>query len=344
MAVHLANILSTRLETSALVCTRHSGILEKDISDSVKFKCLHKRRTLDFKAITGLRKFIKANKINIIHAHSTSFFIATLLKIRYPSLKIIWHDHYGYRYKSLPKDNIALLICSNFFKKIISVNEKLKHWAEKHLFCKDVFYVQNFSIKAKNRKSETTIKLKGQSKAFKIIHVANLRPEKDHITALQAIKILSEESLNITYHLIGGFDINSEYYKNILEYIDDNNLKNHVFIYDSQSNISGLLQQANVGILSSVSEGLPVSLIEYAQSKLPVIVTDVGQCKSVVGDFAKVIDVKDYRGLSEAIKDYLNNPCTASTKATKLFNKISKEYNPENIINKIISIYTSALK
>ncbi len=341
MAVHLANILSTKIDFSCLVCTRRSGILEKDLLDSVKFKCLHKRSSLDLKAISTLSNFIKTNKINIIHAHSTSFFIATLIKLRHPKLRVIWHDHYGMSDKLDERPVKFLKLASNFFQHIISVNDKLKTWAQQNLNCSHVTYIQNFSLNNENEKFETAIKLKGNPESFKVIHIANLRPQKDHITALKAIKKLSQESLDITYHLFGGYDQNSEYYKKIISFIEENKLGKSVFIYGSQSNISGLLKQADIGILSSISEGLPVSLIEYAQAKLPVIVTDVGQCKEVVGGFASVINPKDFDALAFAIKNYLENQNNAKSKAEKLYDKVSKEYNPEHIIDRIINIYTT---
>ena len=51
------------------------------------------------------------------------------------------------------------------------------------------------------------------------------------------------------------------------------------------------LHGADCGVLSSVSEGLPVSLLEYGMAGLPVIVTDVGQCAEVVGNgrFGRVV-------------------------------------------------------
>ncbi|WP_454245066.1 glycosyltransferase family 4 protein [Psychroflexus sp. MBR-150] len=344
MAVHLANILSTKLTTSALVCTRHTGILEKDLNKQVKFKCLYKKRALDFKALIRLSKFIKAHKINIIHAHSTSFFIATLLKIKYPKIKIVWHDHYGFS-DNLEERPIAVLkLSSIFFNHIISVNEKLKSWALQHLLCKNVTYIQNFSLKNNNSQSISKLRLKGNAKAIKIIHIANLRPQKDHLTALKAIKRVLDKSYIVSYHLVGGYDLNSEYYKDIINFIQDNNLEDNVFIYGSQSEISNLLKQADIAILSSISEGLPVSLIEYGQAQLPVIVTDVGQCKDVVGNHAKIIDAKDDEGLSDAIKYYIENPKEATSYAIKLRKKISKEYDPEFIINKVINIYTKALK
>lgn len=343
MSVHLANTLSDKVNFSSLIATRHSGILENDILPSVKFCCLNKTSALDLRALFKLKKFVKKYHIDIIHAHSTSFFLATQLKIIYPKIKIVWHDHYGFRHNTSIYQNTPLLFCSSFFSQIIAVNHKLKTWANQNLWCANVDYLQNFSLNLKKNKLLSKVNLKGNESAFKIIHVANLRPQKDHLTALKAIKQLVDQGIDLSYHLIGNYDEESLYYKKIVEFIKYNHLSNHVFIYGSQNDISSLLDQSNMGILSSVSEGLPVSLIEYAQAKLPVVVTDVGQCKDVVGDFAQVIKPKDDSALAKAIEIIFNQKDRAINDAIKLNKKIKKEFDPEKIIQKIIFIYRKVL-
>ena len=56
---------------------------------------LTKVKAIDFKALFKLKRFIKQNKINLVHAHSTSVFTAVLVKLLGAKIKIVWHDHYG---------------------------------------------------------------------------------------------------------------------------------------------------------------------------------------------------------------------------------------------------------
>ena len=43
------------------------------------------------------------------------------------------------------------------------------------------------------------------------------------------------------------------------------------------SDVRERLREANVGVLTSDTEGLPVSILEYMAESLPVVMTDVGQ-------------------------------------------------------------------
>ena len=81
MAVSYANALAEKIEFSGLVATRKEGPLLNQIDQNASYLFLNKKGTMDFAAIFRLRKYVKKNKIAIVHAHATSFFTAVLLKL-----------------------------------------------------------------------------------------------------------------------------------------------------------------------------------------------------------------------------------------------------------------------
>ncbi|QYS92441.1 glycosyltransferase [Flavobacterium covae] len=56
----------------------------------------------------------------------------------------------------------------------------------------------------------------------------------------------------------------------------DYNLNNNIFIYGGLSNVAEVISGCDIGILTSISEGLPVALLEYGAGGLPTVTTDVG--------------------------------------------------------------------
>lgn len=339
MAVQLANALSELTTYASLISTRKTGSLKQDISPLVDYTFLNRKKRLDFSAVKRLHAFIKLNKIDIVHAHGTSFFIASVVKLLNPKLKLIWHDHYGFRYQTKGRDNLGLLICSAMFSHTICINSKLSDWAKSHLLCKNISCIANFSVKPESAQ-HNNIRLKGPDNSFKIIHVANLRPEKDHLTALKAIKILLQKGFKITYHSIGGIDSSSSYFNSIKNYIDTNELQKSVFLYDSQTDVYAHLDQADLGLLSSSSEGFPVSLIEYGCAGLPVVVTDVGDCRKITGEYGSVIDPGDFYQLARALEKHITEKEWSEQKAKDLSIRINKTYNHELVLKKILDIYT----
>jgi glycosyltransferase involved in cell wall biosynthesis len=147
------------------------------------------------------------------------------------------------------------------------------------------------------------------------------------------------EMHSIKLHLLGQFEENDEYYQSLLKLIKNQKLSEQVEFYGSVQNIHSYLEQSDLAILSSRSEGLPVSLLEYAMAKKPVIVTDVGQCKQVVGDYAKLFPKADSQALADAIEFYLSQPDQAAKDAERLHQRVVDHYGEDKIIEEVIEVY-----
>src|SRR5690554_2537247 len=144
MAINYANTLAEIIPFSALVTTRKEGALKDQVSSKVHYLFLDKQGKLGIKAIFRLRSFILKNKIDVIHAHSTSFFTAILVKLTYPKVKIVWHDHNGNRVNTTGITNRTLKISSMLFWGVLTVNKELKTWAKQNLLTKNTQYFPNF--------------------------------------------------------------------------------------------------------------------------------------------------------------------------------------------------------
>ena len=336
MAVTYANALMGQVDGSYLCCSRMEGLLKQQLKPEVGYLFLNKKSSLDLKAILKLRDFIKSNQISIVHAHSTSYFLACLLKFTGLKFKLVWHDHYGECELLKEREFKVLRIFSGLFSGIISVNTQLKEWAERHLECKNVVEIKNF-IPATTSEINSEIRLKGKKGGFKIICVANLRPQKDHLNLIKAFESLSAD-LPGSLHLVGA-NFEDRYSESVLNAIKGSPASNRIFYYGEQSEISGLLAQANLGILASRSEGLPVALLEYGMAGLPVVCTRVGQCDQVIGEFGLLVPPNDPEALAEAITSYFQNPEKREKDAFEFQQNIVKNYSEKSVLSKLTEFY-----
>jgi glycosyltransferase involved in cell wall biosynthesis len=64
-----------------------------------------------------------------------------------------------------------------------------------------------------------------------------------------------------------------------------------------------LLRAADVMVSSSTTEGLPNALLEAMATGLPVVATDVGDCRSLVGDAGRIIMAGDREALAHALRE-----------------------------------------
>ena len=336
MAVNIANALLPHVEKSFLCCTRQEGMLKDEVKAEVGYLFLNKKSRLDPKAIFKLRKYIRKNKIDLVHAHSTSFFLAGLLKLSGSKFQLIWHDHYGESENLEDREYKALKKFSKLFSGIISVNTALKEWALQNLYCKNVIEIRNF-IPVPDHAAKAKIRLKGNTDAFKIICVANLRPQKDHLNLLQAFEIL-EPKLNVSLHLVGE-DPGTPYSASVINKIEDSPFKNKIFYYGTQPEIISLLQQADLGVLSSRSEGLPLALIEYGIAGIPVVCTDVGKCAKIINGNGQLVPIEDPKAFAQKIAYYQINQEQMQKDAIKFNISVSKIFTEKDILKEIVAFY-----
>lgn len=335
MALSYANSLSQKIAFSGLVVSREEGTLFSQIDSSVNYAFLNKKRVFDFSSILIFRKYLKANNVEIIHCHSTSFFFAFLIKMMLPKIKMIWHDHYGDSEFLEKRPKFILKICIPTFDGIIVVNKKLKIWSQEKLKFKNVIYLRNFASRQIVNVKETI--LKGEDKK-RIISIANLRNQKNHELLIEIAIMLKKSHIDWSFHLIGK-DFNDTYSKKIKKLIIDNNLTENIYMYGTKKDIANILNQSEIAILTSKSEGLPVTLLEYGFNKKPVIVTDVGEISSIITNNINgyIVPSEEAQLFYERLVKLIENESIRKDFSTNLQATINNYFSEEVIVKQYLN-------
>jgi glycosyltransferase involved in cell wall biosynthesis len=256
------------------------------------------------------------------------------MKLLVPKVQLIWHDHYGNSEFLSAKSRPVLRRLSFLFNGVIVVNQKLLDWNQKYLSAKNYYRLNNFA-QFLNHDQKTTLK---GTQGKRIVHIASFIEQKDHLNLLKSFKKIQEKELGWTLHLIGK-GLQDEYYTSVLEYISSNKMSETVFIYGVCTDIKNILSQSSIGVLSSKSEGLPVTLLEYGLAGLPVVVTDVGDCAELIEDTDVLVKPNNSDEFSQALSSLIRNDEKQQQIATQLHLKVTEEYSMENFINTLVAIY-----
>lgn len=335
MAVNYANTLVGKIEFSGLIATRKEGALFSQLDPKVSYLFLNKKKQLDFEALFMLKSFVSKNKVTHVHAHSTSFFLAFLLKLICPSLKLIWHDHYGNNEFLDNRPSFVLKHIISFFNGVIVVNQTLKKWSELKLKVKNVIYLPNFSIKEESVKQDTI--LKGCERK-RVVCLANLRPQKNHFLVLEVARKLKQSYPDWTFHLVGK-DFKHDYSSQLKKLIIEYNLENNVFLYGSKQDIANILNQASIAVLTSQSEGLPVALLEYGLYKKAVVVTRVGEIPMIVqhGKNGFVVDSNDKDLFTHYLVKLITDEKLRIAFGEALFHTVQIDYEEKSVLTKYLN-------
>ena len=108
--------------------------------------------------------------------------------------------------------------------------------------------------------------------------VATLESHKDHVTLLNAWKLLEEQGLNYSLHLVGDGSKRAE----LEQLCGLLGLKNVVFL-GSRTDVSALLNNSKFFVFSTtIEEGFGTVLLEALASGCRIIASDVPACAEVL--------------------------------------------------------------
>ncbi len=329
MCVNIANVLHENGYDVVVCATRTGGPLEKHLNRGIEYYILDKKGSINIVAFRKLMKIIRANGIDVIHSHSSSLFWAVAAKFFISDLKIIWHDHLGLKVNERETKSLYRLF-SGQIDAIIAVNSDLAEWSVKNMkvLPDRVFTLNNFPFLEERPGNKNP-------DYFTIVCLANIRPQKDHATLIKAIGTLAGRELPKKLRVIlAGSYTEDEYFNGLRSLVDNLGLGEIIEFRGSVEDTASLLASADCGVLSSVSEGLPVSLLEYGMAGLPVVVTDVGQCPEIVGfgKYGKLITPANSDELADALYDLLIDIDNAKEKARCLKENIKISYSENRFL------------
>jgi glycosyltransferase involved in cell wall biosynthesis len=175
--------------------------------------------------------------------------------------------------------------------------------------------------------------------------VANLRPQKDHVTLLRAMRVVCAEMPSAHLLLVGGCQ-DEDHRRLLVRQISDQGLSGSVSLLGERTDVPAILRNCDVGVLSSTSEGLPLVLLEYGMAGLAVVSTDVGDCRQVLdhGAAGTLVPAGRPRELGEALLSLLRS-CHERARVGELLRaRVREHYSAESTIGKISKIYRAVME
>lgn len=165
-------------------------------------------------------------------------------------------------------------------------------------------------------------------------------------TAFKAVKLVSTEVKDLKFLLIGPTDEEPEYYEFCLELVESLRLQN-VVEFVGKANVLDYYPFIDVLILSSISEGQPLVILEAMAAGIPVVATDVGACRELLedenGQSGFVVPPKDYTNLANAILKLYNDKELSLAFSKNGKEVVRKKYTLEKMINSYKKLYEDAI-
>lgn len=116
---------------------------------------------------------------------------------------------------------------------------------------------------------------------------------------IKAFHIFCQKNHEWSLDIVGEGDMEFEYKALIKKY----HLENRITIYPFTNNIQPYYSKAQIYVLSSRWEGMPLVLVEAMSHGLPIVTSDLPVCKEILGDFGMYFKNGDINELAQKLEE-----------------------------------------
>ncbi len=276
----------------SIYCIEHPvGPWGEDLkSKGVQISGQARKPGFDVKLIKAIRQHIKLHQIDIIHCHQYTPWVYGALAAAFTKTKVIFTEHGRfYPDSSNWKRAIVNPLLLGLTNRVTAISEATKQALVDFEFIPDnriaVIYNGIKALEVDTLKQQTIQQLGLPKDAFIFGTVARLDPIKNQSMMVRAFAKVAFTNPS-TYLVIVG---DGEMRLSLESLVKKLRLRDRVIFTGYQSNPKSLINAFDVFLLSSLSEGTSMTLLEAMSLGKPCVVTDAG------GN-AEVID-HNYNGL-----------------------------------------------
>lgn len=253
-----------------------------------------------------LIKFFKEKRYSAIQVNGVPHF-KTAIAARLSNIPVIW----------IVEDSYSPKIIKLIFRLLVKFcNPKIIYLSKKvyEFYLKDLSISRNNLFKIMSPTNSNYFKKKNiyNRKIINICSVSGIISVKDTETFLNVAKEVLRKNNNINFFFAGiGTKSEKKYYRKIMRiYLTmEKKFKKRIFFLGEKSNIKKLLNDSDIFLFTSKSEGGPIAVWEAMSMKLPVVTTNVGGTSEFIrnGYNGFVCSISDYKGLAHKLSILISN-------------------------------------
>ena len=344
-AEKVVSLLSNELKDQGhevIVATLREGWLTQEIDRlNISRTKFDSKSSFDFGLIFKIVELCRREKIEVIHSHllDSNFYcsLASLIS----GIPLIATEHGDIHH--LSKKKFAKL-------KVRTISILARHFTAVSNYTrtaiiasggssKKVKLVRNPIILSNASEELTALDPKIKDGDWIWAHVANFRPVKDQRTLLEGFsKALKSSTKGQKLLLMGDGQLKGE----LIEICQDLEITDDVIFLGFRKDVENILAACDGFILSSLSEAMPISLLEAMYSKLVVVCTKVGGIPEIVEDQVNgyLFEPKNSDYLAKILVKILSQEKSLNTTITEnAKEKVSKEFNIKKITSEFLDLY-----
>jgi len=169
--------------------------------------------------------------------------------------------------------------------------------------------------------------------------VGNLRPVKNHALLLRVSQQVCRRYQNVRFVLIGHGPLREQ----LAAYAQELGIQHQVQFLGTRADIPELLNALDIFVLPSLSEGLPMSVLEAMACGLPVVATQVGGLPEVIedGKTGLLVPSQDEQQLTLALEVLIQHEKQRKVLGEQGRKRVVEHFSVQKMTNEYQELYES---
>jgi glycosyltransferase involved in cell wall biosynthesis len=297
----------------------------------------------DPRLVWRLARLVKRLEIDIIHAHEVSSDVLTYLasKIHRVAIMTTLHGWIGNNAKQRCLMALDRRIIPSF-DCVIVVSEQIREALRAQGVPGDnMRLLHNAIVLDRYRRTGERgflAKLVGRPlRAPVIASIGRLSPEKGHADLIDALAIAAARGHRVSAVLAGD----GPERRRLLEKVQALGLEDSVYLPGHVNQPERLLEEADLVVLPSHTEGLPNAALEAMVMEVPLLATRVGGTPEVVTDAetGRLVNPRSPEALAAGIIEFLTHPAPWKQMARRGREVVERQFNFQTRTRRLETIY-----
>lgn len=345
VVVNLCRTLDKDRFYITVLCLRTLGPLAGEIEKlGIKIILLPQKEIgTDYFSFLKVAKILRKERTHVIHTHNTQPLVdGTLGAIVSGGRQRIIHTDHARQFPDKKRYMLAEWCMSHFVHKMVGVSEQTTENLCKYekIPRRKLTTIENgidgsrFRIEIDKQAKRKELGLPPEG--FVIGVISRLEKVKGITYLLQALPEISRLFSDLTLVIVG----NGSELESLQQEAVRLGVEQHVVFAGARHDIPEIFQILDIYLLPSLSEGLPMGLLEAMASCCPVIASNVGGIPAAVTKgAAMLVEPADPQGLSQAISKLLKTKSLRQTLSDSAQNIFQERYSAEIMAEKYMELY-----
>ena len=180
-----------------------------------------------------------------------------------------------------------------------------------------------------------------------VVLIANLAPHKGQETAIRAVAELKKRQVHVVCWLLGKErgSAAGTYSSRLNTLINELGVGDRIQLMGYRNDTAEILRAADLLLLPSTREGLPLSVLEAQATKVPVLVSPIpGNCELVSDDETGfLIPAEDYAGYAATVQRLVQDQDRYSRVVKRAYEQVTREHDWTVYCERIWALYYDLL-